>query len=357
MNSFFKPHIKMLAGEGYQVDIACNAAGLPLDSLYNDLGCRFYQVDFSRSPLSSDNLKAYKQLKKVVKDGNYDIVHCHTPNASVITRLVCKKARKQGGLKVFYTAHGFHFYKGAPLANWLLYYPIEKLCSHFTDKLITINQEDYALAQRKFKANEVCYIPGIGVDLSKFRDVQVDRNGKRQEVGVPEGCFLLLSVGELNENKNHQIIIRALAQSEKYNIHYVVAGTGDQKEHLLRLAKELGVSERVHLLGYRTDVAQLYKAADAYALPSVREGLNVSVMEAMASGLPIICSRIRGNTDLVNENGGALFEPHNVTECTEAVKAVFAEDGNEMSKNNLHKVKFFSISNVLEETRRLYKAF
>ena len=156
----------MLVDEGNQVDIACNYNDLALDNLYEELGCNFYQVDFSRSPLSFDNVKAYGQLRKIVKKGNYDVVHCHTPNAAVITRLVCRNFRKKNGLKVFSTAHGFHFYKGAPKFNWMVYYPIERFCSKYTDKLITINKEDYELAKNKFKANEVHYIPGVGIDFS-----------------------------------------------------------------------------------------------------------------------------------------------------------------------------------------------
>lgn len=355
MNSFFKPHIKMLVEEGNQVEIACNTKDLALDPLYEELGCRSYQIDFSRSPLSPENVKAYRQMKEVVEKGNYDIVHCHTPNASVVTRLVCREFRKKDGLRVFYTAHGFHFYKGAPVKNWLLYYPIEKFCSRFTDKLITINREDYALAQKKFKAKEVCYVPGVGVDLSKFQNVQVDRNAKRQEIGVPEDSFLLLSVGELNENKNHQIIIRALAQLNDRNIHYAIAGVGDKKDHLLKLSEDLDVSRQIHLLGYRTDVAQLYKAADMYALPSIREGLNMSIMEAMASGMPVVCSKIRGNSDLIDEDGGALFEPHSVAECEEAIRTVIKADRNRMARNNRQKVNAFSITNVIGEMRKIYE--
>ena len=166
----------MLVEVGHQVDIACNYTDLALDELYDELGCKSYQVDFSRSPLSKDNIKAYGQLKKVISDGNYDIVHCHTPNASVITRLVCRKFRKKNGLKVFYTAHGFHFYKGAPKLNWMIFYPIEKCCSRFTDKLITINKEDFELAKSKFKAREVHYVPGVGIDLSRFENVQVENH-------------------------------------------------------------------------------------------------------------------------------------------------------------------------------------
>lgn len=297
MNTFFKPHVEMLVKEGNQVDIACNYKDLPLDSLYETLGCQAYQVDFSRSPLSADNVKAFGQLKKVIENGGYDIVHCHTPNASVITRLVCRSYRKTRGLKVFYTAHGFHFYKGAPLLNWLVFYPVEKMCSRYTDKLITINQEDYSLAQNKFHAKEVCYVPGVGIDLSRFENVQVDRAAKRHEIGVPEDAFLLLSVGELNENKNHQVIVKALAKLNDPNVHYAIAGVGDKREYLLDLAKELGVSEQLHLLGYRKDIAELNHVADVFCFPSKREGLPVSPIEAMACGLPVVASNIRGISD------------------------------------------------------------
>lgn len=355
MNSFFKPHIAMLVRESNQVDIACNARELPLDKQYSDLNCRFYQVDFSRSPLAKDNIKAYMQLSEILKKEKYDIVHCHTPNASVITRLACRNLRKKNGLKVFYTAHGFHFYKGAPKLNWMLYYPIEKFCSRFTDKLITINREDYELASQRFHAKKVCYVPGVGVDLSKFCDAQVDKDSKRRELNITENAFLLLSVGELNENKNHQVVIRAMAAMRDTVIHYAIAGVGDQKDNLMKLAEEFGIEQRLHLLGYRTDVAQLCKISDAFCFPSYREGLSVSLMEAMASGLPVVCSQIRGNVDLIDENGGALFDPHSVTACRRAIETVIEADKNKMGETNRKKAETFSTANVIAEMRKLYE--
>ena len=342
----------MLVHEGNKVDIACNYSDLALDDLYKDLGCKYHQIDFSRSPLSLDNVKAYSQLKKLIEKGKYDIVHCHTPNASVITRLVCRKIRKKNGLKVFYTAHGFHFYKGAPKLNWLVYYPIEKICSYFTDKLITINREDYQLAKKKMKAKEVCYVPGVGIDLSNFKNIKVDRNAKRREIGVPENCFLLLSVGELNENKNHQIVIKALAKLNNPNVHYAIAGVGEKKEFLIELSKTLGVSEQVHLLGYRKDVAELNCSADVFCFPSIREGLSVSLMEAMVCGLPVICSRIRGNVDLINLNGGVLFSSDNVDECKQAIERIL--DSDNMGKYNKVAIRKYSVDEVLARMKESY---
>lgn len=354
INSFFKSHIEMLVREGNCVDIACNYKDLPLDELYNELGCNSYQLDFSRNPLSSDNIKAYGQLKNVIENGDYDVVHCHTPNASVIARLVCRKFRKKNGLKVFYTAHGFHFYKGAPKLNWLIYYPIEKLCSYFTDKLITINKEDFELAKRKFNAKDVYYVPGVGIDLTKFENVQVDRNEKRREIGVPEEAFLLFSVGELNDNKNHQVVIRALAELNDSNIHYAIAGVGDKRDYLLDLAKELGVSDQLHLLGYRNDIPELNHSADLFCLPSIREGLPAAVMEAMACRLPCVVSRIRGNIDLIDENGGSTFESANKDECVQSIFSVINGSRQAMGIYNGNKIIGFSSSIVKDKIRRIY---
>ena len=319
---FFKSLIKELIDGGNVVDIATNESEKPVSQYFKDLGCKVFSIDTSRSPLSTGNIRAIKQIKSIAKD--YDIVHCHTPLASIATRLACKGFRKNG-LKVIYTAHGFHFYKGAPLKNWLIYYPVEKICAHWTDVLITINKEDFELAKKKMKAKRIEYIPGVGIDTKKFADVVVDRDKKREEIGVPKVAKMLLSVGELNENKNHKVVIEALGKINDPNIHYVIAGVGDQKENLENLAKTFNVN--LHLLGYRKDVAELYKCADLYVLPSIREGLNVSVMEALASGLSVLCSNIRGNVDMVvSGDNGYLFSPFDENAIGNCVRRVIINE-------------------------------
>ena len=357
MNSFFKPHIEMLVNEGHQVEIACNSNDLALDELYSKLGCVSHQVDFSRSPLSKDNIKAYGQLKKVIKNGNYDIVHCHTPNASVITRLVCKKFRKKNGLKVFYTAHGFHFCKGAPKLNWMIFYPIERICSRYTDKLITINNEDFELAKRKFKANEIIYVPGVGIDFSRFGKISVDKVAKRREIGVPEDTFLLLSVGELNENKNHQVVIKAMARLTGSNVHYAIAGVGDKKDYLLALAAELGVSDRVHLLGYRKDIEELIRSADLFCFPSKREGLGLAAVEAMACGLPVLAAENRGTKEfVVHDKNGFLCGCFDVDLFNESIKKAISDRRllECFSENTYEAVKKFGLDNVINAMRGIY---
>lgn len=356
INTFFKPHIEMLVKDGNQVDIACNCKDLELDELYSQLGCEAFQIDFSRSPLSPDNIRAYKQLKRVIENGGYDIVHCHTPNASAITRLVCRGFRKKNGLKVYYTAHGFHFFKGASKLNWMLYYPVEKLCSRFTDKLITINQEDYQLAKSKFKAKEVCYVRGVGLDLSKFENIQIDINQKRHELDVPDDATLLISVGELSDRKNHKVIIDAMAKLQNDNFHYIIVGNGPLSEYLKDYAEKNNLHNRVHFLGYRKDIVELYKTADICCFPSIHEGLPVALMEAMACGTPVVCSKIRGNVDLIEEDGGFLVEPYDVDGFAQALKKMSADYDLRMkfSQVNLKKVVNFSKDNVLTEMRELY---
>lgn len=357
MNTFLGSHIKMLVQKGNQVDVASNFHEWGMDDIFNKLGCRSYQIDFSRSPLSLDNFRAYGQLKKVIENGKYDVVHCHTPNASVITRLVCRKFRKKNGLKVFYTAHGFHFYKGAPKLNWMIYYPVEKFCSRYTDKLITINREDYRLAQTKFKAKEVVYVPGVGVDLSRFEHVQVDRNVKRREIGVPEDAFLLLSVGELNENKNHQVIIKALVQLNNPKIHYAIAGVGGKRDYLLGLATRLGVSEQLHLLGYRKDIPELNQSADAFCFPSIREGLGVAAIEAMAIGIPSVVADNRGTRDIIeNDKSGYLCRYDSVDDFAEKIDMLISNPDirKALGERAMQSVEKFALYNILELMWKVY---
>lgn len=352
--SFFEKFIQTLINDGHTVDIATNNSISKIPEFYKKNGCKVFALPCSRYPINKGNLISIGIIRDLVKKERYDIVHCHTPIAAACTRLACRKLRKTQNLKVFYTAHGFHFYNGAPKVNWLIYYPIEKICAKFTDKLITINKEDYARAKKNFKAKEVCYVPGVGIDLSEFDSVNVSKNKKRKEIGVPKDAFLLFSVGELNENKNHQIVIKALSRLQKSNVHYVIAGKGEMKNFLLELAQKLGVYEQVHLIGYRNDIKEINSVSDAFCFPSFREGLSVSLMEAMASGLPIVCSNIRGNVDLINEDNGVLFDPYSDKKCEQALSKIIMTDTAKMSKNNKAKAVNYSINKIILEMKKIY---
>lgn len=350
---FFYSLVPELINAGHTVDIACNTSLRPVNEQFLNLGCKVYPISCTRSPISKKTFTAIKELKKIVSDGEYDLVHCHTPVASLCTRLACRKLRKKG-VKVVYTAHGFHFFKGAPKKNWLIYYTMEKLCSRYTDAIVTINKEDYALAQKKFKKPKIYYVPGVGIDVDKFKNAVIDRASKRKEIDVPENAIMFLSVGELNENKNQSTVIRAMAEIDNSNVYYAIAGRGDKDKELVALAKELGIENRFRLLGYRRDVLELYKTADVFIHPSYREGLPVSVMEAMACGLPVVGSKIRGNVDLVDENGGVLFNPHSVDECKKAIISLLDKDLNEISKYNSDKSNSYSDKQIDEMMMNIY---
>jgi len=281
-------------------------------------GVHLLHIPMCRSPFSYQNVKAYKQLCKIIRENKIDYIHCNTPVGGMLGRLAGKKC---GVKKVIYQAHGFHFYKGAPKKNWLLYYPIEKWLARYTDALITINQEDYEIAQKKFKLRNngnVYYVPGVGIETKAYQQDSDMRQSKRKSLSIPENAFVMVSVGELNANKNNSIILDAIKMLGRTDVHYVLCGVGPHMEALQRQADELGLSGNIHFLGYRKDVAEIYTMADCFVSASLREGLPRATMEAMASGLPCIASRIRGNTDLLDEGKGGFL-------CDAADAADFAD--------------------------------
>lgn len=368
IDQFNMPNIRLMKEMGYEVDVATNFQKgstcsdekiAALKQTLQEMNVRCFQIDFSRNVLNIDeNIKAYKQTKKIIDDNNYTLIHSHSPIGGFLSRIAARNARKNG-TKMVYTAHGFHFFKGAPLINWLIFYPIEKFCSCWTDVLVTITHEDYQLAQKKMYAKEVVYVPGVGINTVTFAPKEVDivvNASKRKELGLAMTDTVMLSVGELNKNKNHEIVLRAMAQLGRSDLHYVIAGRGILKEHLEQLAKELGVSNQLHLLGFRTDVKDLFKMADFFAHPSFREGLSVAVMEAMANGLPVICTEIRGNTDLIEDNkGGYLFKPAVQETAYLALKKIMESiDRKAMGLYNLKKAEGLDIKAVLEVMRRIY---
>ena len=356
-------NIQVLQEMGYQVEVGCNFLDKSIwreerikefEKELEEKKVKKYQIDFSRRiKRISENWKAYQQLKQVLLETKYEFIHCHTPIGGVLARVVGHKA----GIKVIYTAHGFHFYKGAPIHNWLLYYPVEIFLSKWTNILITINQEDYQRAKR-FYAGNVEYVPGVGLDLDKINKVNVIKREKKKELGIPEDTIVLLSVGELNKNKNHLIIVKAVAKLRDKRIHYIICGQGKEKEYLQKESKKLGVERQIHLLGYREDVYKIYKMCDIYLHPSRREGLSVALMEAMAAGLPCIVSDIRGNRDLIDkEKGGLYFKWNNSADALGKIQklAKDKEKRKRMGIYNKRKIEQYSEKIVEKEIRRIYQ--
>lgn len=350
---FFQSFICELRRGGHTVDIAC-ADTESIPEYYKKEKFRIFGISCSRSPFDFGNIRAVREIRMIVRKNRYDIVHCHTPVAAACTRLACRPLRTQMDLRVFYTAHGFHFYTGAPRINWIIYYPIEKWLSRYTDVLITINKEDYKRAKKHFKPGKTVYVPGVGIDTKKFGK-HYHGEKIREELSIGRDQVMILSVGELNENKNHKVVIRALYHLPK-NTVYVIVGSGEMRDNLRHLAEKLGLQKRVFLVGYREDVLDFYDAADLYILPSFREGLNVSLIEAMASGLPCVVSRIRGNTDLIVENNGELcFDPNESDDVAKTIQQLLREDYKKIGVNNKKLIKRCDYSKVNKKYIRVYK--
>lgn len=363
VSSFSIASIHAASNLGVEFYLAANFDGASKDKLLSDeaeYGIHLCQIDLARSPYSKKNITAYKQLVKLIENEKIDCIHCNTPVGGLLGRLAGMKC---GVKKVIYQAHGFHFYKGAPKKNWLLYYPIEKWLAHYTDALITINQEDYEIAKSKFKLRnkgKVYYVPGVGIDLKQYNSENVDniRTKLRDEIGLGEDTTVCISMGDLIPRKNYGVAISAIGQlKEKYpQLHYAICGKGPELDNLKNLAQGHGVSDRVHFLGFRSDIKDLLKAADVFLFTSLQEGLPRSTMEAMASGLPIVCSRIRGNTDLIDEGkGGVLFDPENASECAASLDQLLSSDMNAMSRYNLDKINEFSLEAASATMTEVYQ--
>lgn len=344
---FHLPYLEMFRNAGYEVHVATNGDEvIP----YCD---KKHKISFERSPFKINNLKAIKQLKKVIDEEKFEIIHCHTPMGSVVTRLAAKKARKNG-TRVIYTAHGFHFYKGAPMLNWLLFYPIEKWLSRYTDTLITINQEDYDLAKRKFHSRQIELVHGVGVDPEKFNfEMSEEEKDKlREEIGIDKDDFVMICVGELNDNKNQIMQIEAMKElvREHKNIKLVLAGEGDKREFLEQKIKEYNLNDNVKLLGYRTDIPRLLKISNLALSTSKREGLPVNVIEALTVGIPVIGTNCRGTRDLIRDGeNGYVIGFNSDTELVEAIVNFFN------NKTRLVKAdKKFTMENIKSKYIKIY---
>ena len=325
---FHIPYLKMLQEMGWETAVAAR------NDYENPEDCRipycdaYYDIPFERTPWKLGNVKSFWMLKKVIDEGGYDLIHCHTPVGALLARLAAAKARKRG-TKVMYTAHGFHFFTGAPLRNWLLFFPAEWLLAPMTDVLLTINQEDYRRAKKCIRTKRIEYVPGVGICTDKFRSEPVDCPRKRLELGYGEQDFLLLTVAEMTMNKNHATILRALALLKNdpgfESMHYLICGRGDMREKLEAEVERLGLEKHVNFLGYRDDAPALYRCCDLFVFMPFREGLSVALMEAMSSRMPIVCTKIRGNTDLIEDGVSGIFSENNPKALAEAIRRLYGD--------------------------------
>lgn len=331
IGQFNMDNIRILRDLGYEVDVAANFRDTsiwPADRMVmfkrglDEQNIQQFQIDFSRSFFNiKEHVKSYRESKRLLESRRYKFVHTHTPIASAIMRVAAHVTKT----KCVYTAHGFHFYAGAPMINWLVFYPIERILSRWTDVLITVNKEDFRRASKSFHAGKTIHIPGVGVETAKFEACEINRHDKRESIGINDGDFMLLSVGELNANKNQRVVIEALGRMKQEgdlkNTVYAIVGKGDLETALSELIAQNGLEENVRMLGYRSDVDELCKAADCFVHTSIREGLGIAPLEAMASGLPLISSRANGIKEYTEDGvSGCCVDPKDVDGMVSAIR-------------------------------------
>lgn len=351
-------NVQLLQGMGYEIHYATNY-NVPVYTNNNDrlkgTGIIQHQIDFVRSPYQiGKNMRALKQLIVLMSRIKFHLVHCHTPMGSVLGRIAAHKTNTK---PVIYTAHGFHFYKGAPVFNWLFFYPVERLLARWTDCLITINKEDYKRSLKFKIRNKVEYVPGVGVDLKKYHNIAANRTDIRKELGIPQDALLLISVGELTKRKNHQFIIQILRKCANKNIYYIICGSGVLQEKLRKQIKNLNLKNRVFLLGYRTDIPELLKSSDCFIFPSLHEGLPVAVIEALAVGVPVIASKVRGNMDLIlGDNNHFLIPLSDKNGYINALlKLEKSHTHNKYVTSDLNKYSTLNVKKRMEEIYRTYE--
>jgi len=355
LSNYIKVPAEIAKESGYEVYIGINKKYPELIECSMDV--KFYNANIFRNIFDiKNNLIAYKNLMNILKSEKIDVIHCNTPIGGVLGRLC---GRKLNVPKIIYTAHGFHFYKGAPLLNQTLFKWIEMWMAHYTDALITINQEDYQSAQ-KFKLRKegkVYYVPGVGIDTSIISKKKSKRKDLLNEIKAGNDSILMISVGDLNKNKNNEVIIKALGQVENTSVHYILCGLGDEKDKLISLAKENNCEKNIHFLGYRSDIPELLQSCDIFVMPSYREGLSRSIMEAMSAGLPCVVSKIRGNVDLIKDGkGGYVCQPDNIQEFARAISVLISDSSlrSLMGKYNLKNVRKYDVEQIKLEIKKIY---
>lgn len=365
IDQFNMPNLHLLKEMGYEVHVACNfKEGNTCDKqriqkLYVTLHmlhivCHQWDCPRSLVPVSKI-VRAYWQMVRLLEKNTFAWMHCQSPIGGALARAAAHTKR----VRVVYTAHGFHCYRGAPATNWLLYYPVEKLLAHWTNILVTVNREDEHFARRYLRAGEICRIPGVGIDAVRFQgqeDTPLDRKAFCREYALPEHALILLSVGELSKRKNHHAVLQAVAGIDREDVYYMICGQGELRDSLKKQARQLGIAEHVRIVGYVEDVQRLYAHAHIFVFPSLQEGLPVALMEAMAAGLACVASDIRGNRELISSKGGGLVPLGETKKLQEKLQKLLEQP--ELRKKcgcfNQKKIKEFSLDIVQNQMQGIY---
>ena len=360
LQQFELRNVRLLQSMGYEIHYASNFEHpvYQKECDYKKLSIQTYSIPIRKNPCHiCDNLKAYRMLRQLVKEKRFQLIHCHTPMGGVIGRMVSIGLRESPW--IIYTAHGFHFYKGAPWKNWILYYTIERILAHRTDCIITINHEDYEYARHMRLRNRglAACIPGVGIDLDYYGAPSSDVS--RKTLGIPENTLFILSVGELNRNKNHRVILQAMHLLSNQSIFYGICGSGSDQsmQELISYAKKLGLDMQFRLFGYQQDVRPYLAAADIFAFPSYREGLGMAALEAMAAGLPLLTSDCRGTREyMICGYNGFVVKPDDAEGFAQAI-LILTDSGvrREYGANGKKMVQRFDQKNTEKRMKHIYR--
>lgn len=374
-------NVRLLQQMGYEVHYATNLNVVVYgkdNSRLEGTGIVTHQIDFCRSPFSRQVLVAFEQLKNLMLEEEFDLVHCHMPMSGVLARMAAQSVRRFTGrqVPVLYTAHGFHFCQGESLKNWL-YYPVERRMARYTDVLITMNKEDFERAGKFPVRGRVEKINGVGISMERFTPWQKSTweaeraEGEadiRRRYQIPDDYYIMVSVGELSARKNHMVILETLSELKDLKLVCIICGEGQKKEALKARAKELGIENQVIFAGYVENTMEVLKQSDCFIFPSLREGLPVAVMEAMAVGLPVIASDIRGVRDLIRHtSGGYLVKGFAPEDYAVKVRRLFTEkEGKsavprklrrqQMGEWNRRRVQEFSSEVTKKQMQEIYQS-
>ena len=352
---FHLPYLKWFQDNGYEVHVACQG-----DEVVPFTDVK-WEVPFERNPFSFGNVKAYSKLKSILNQQEYTLIHCHTPMASIVTRFAASDTRKRG-TKVLYTAHGFHFYKGAPLINWLIYYPVEIISSSMADAIITINSEDYNRIKNKgSKKTEYYLIPGIGISKTKFNQ-DTYKNKIRASKGFNKSDFILVYAGEFIERKNHEFLIKVISKhiNDFPNLKLLFCGRGVLKDKLELFVNKNNLNNIILFLGFRNDIDDIYKMADLGVSSSKQEGLGLNLVEEMMCGLPILATVDRGHKEIIEHGvNGFLFGQENENEFVKYLKYLYNSEKlrNKFGSESMRKAEKYEITNSLETMSSIYNNY
>lgn len=358
---FEKNDVRILQEKGYQIHYASNFNHPVYEFDREELkrqGIVMHQIDIAKSPLKiGSNIRAFWQLKKIIENEKIELIHCHNPVGSVVGRCAAVFNRRKP--YVIYTAHGFHFYEGAPAVNWVLYYTAERFLSHCTDQLVTINKEDYGRAE-KFplrKGGRAVQIHGVGVDRKRFCPRPELRLEKRKQLHIPEDAFHIVTAAELNDNKNQKVIIEAIARLGRKDIYYSICGKGPNEKILRELIVKKGLKKQVQILGYRTDMEEILATADCFAFPSRREGLGIAAVEALCCGVPLIVSDNRGTREYAVDGYNSIVKAaEDIEGFQEAIGRLCSDKKyrDMLAGNCRNSAEMFGIEKVEETMRQVY---